>query len=210
VGKSLQHNYFVCQRYLNKKGSTTYIQTSYRCVLCKMPLCRKDCKNAAIGQRKSCLKEHKASKCPTLECYGKDRSYSKIPRELLVNLYRGTLANNAGRWSRVQQHSVESDEEEDEEEDERESEEEDEADEGESEEEDEANEEESVEEEDAVEEKSEDEEDAVEEESEDEEDADEEESEDEEDAQPLKINKRTPSPEAQPGKIIRRRHLPQQ
>ena len=158
-----------------------------------MPLCRKDCKNAAVGRWRRCLSEHKACKCPTLGCYRKDRSYSKFPRELQVNLYRGT------RWNRVRQHSEEIDEEEDEEEDERESEEEDEADEGESEEEDEANEEESVEEEDAVEE-----------ESEDEEDADEEESEDEEDAQPLKINKRTPSPEAQPGKIIRRRHLPQQ
>ncbi len=63
--------------------------------------CRKDCKTAAIGRWKSCLSEHKASKCPTLGYYGKDRSYSKFPRELQVNLHRRTLANNAGWWPRV-------------------------------------------------------------------------------------------------------------
>ncbi len=72
--------------------------------------------NAATGWQISCLSEHKASKCLTLGCYGKDRLYSKFPRELQVNLHRGILANNAGRWSRVRQHSEESDEDEDDEE----------------------------------------------------------------------------------------------
>ncbi len=112
-----------------------------------MLLCSKDCKNAAIGQWKSYLSEHKASKCRTLGCYGKDRSYSKFPRKLWVKLYRGTLADSAGWWTSVRQHSEESDEEEDEEEDD--------TNEEETEEEDEANEEESEEEEDADEEESE-------------------------------------------------------
>ncbi len=70
-----------------------------------------------LVSKKSCLSEHKASKCPTLGCYGNNRSYSKFPRELKVNLHGRSLANNAGRWSRVRLDSAESDEEEDDEED---------------------------------------------------------------------------------------------
>jgi hypothetical protein len=42
VGRSIHHNCFVCQKYLTPTGETEYVQTTFRCSECKMPLCKKD------------------------------------------------------------------------------------------------------------------------------------------------------------------------
>jgi hypothetical protein len=56
VGKSIQQNCFVCQKYLKSNGDTLYNQASFRCSLCKMPLCKKDRTDLSTGHLTSCLK----------------------------------------------------------------------------------------------------------------------------------------------------------
>jgi hypothetical protein len=49
VGKSIQQNCFMCQKYLKRNGNTLYNQTFFRCSLCKMPMCKKDRTNYVLG-----------------------------------------------------------------------------------------------------------------------------------------------------------------
>ncbi len=72
VGKSIQQNCFVCQKYLKRNGDTLYNQTFFRCSLCKMPLCKKDRTDLCTGCPTSCLKEHQESNCKVVGCFGSD------------------------------------------------------------------------------------------------------------------------------------------
>jgi hypothetical protein len=80
VGKSVQHNCYVCRKYLTKKGETQYNQTTFRCVTCKMPLCKKDRSNNEIGRNLSCLDEHLESNCKTIGCFGANRNFNLFPK----------------------------------------------------------------------------------------------------------------------------------
>jgi hypothetical protein len=105
VGKSIQQNCFVCRKYLKRNGSTLYNQTSFRCSLCKMPMCKKDRTDLSSGRLTSCLKEHQESNCKVVGCFGSDRTYTVFPRKLQLNLLRrGTTLNagtGRGRWDLV-------------------------------------------------------------------------------------------------------------
>jgi hypothetical protein len=86
VGKSLHLNCYICRKYLTPFGDTEYVQTTFRCIDCKMPLCKKDRSNPTIGRDQSCVDEHMNSKCQTVGCYGSDRQYSNFPKEKQVQL----------------------------------------------------------------------------------------------------------------------------
>jgi hypothetical protein len=92
VGKSMHLNCYICQKYLTPMGNTEYIQTTFRCSDCKMPLCKKDRSNSVIGREKSCLDEHITSKCKTVGCYGSDRQFMHFPRDKQVQLVRNQLS----------------------------------------------------------------------------------------------------------------------
>jgi hypothetical protein len=105
VGKSIQQNCFVCRKYLKRNGDTLYNQTSFRCSLCKMPLCKKNRTDLSTGRLTSCLKEHQESNCKVVGCFGSDRTYTVFPKKLQLNLLRRGRALNAGtgrgRWDFV-------------------------------------------------------------------------------------------------------------
>jgi len=100
VGRSIHHNCFVCRKYLTPTGETEYVQTTFRCSECKMPLCKKDRSNPGIGRPKSCVDEHLAATCDTLGCYGNDRKYSRFPREEQVQLVTNRVTRNSRRATR--------------------------------------------------------------------------------------------------------------
>ena len=117
VGKSIQQNCYICRKYLMPNGNTQYNQTSFRCVACKMPLCKKDRSDLSTGRLTSCLAEHQESNCKAIGCFTTDRSYTTFPRALQVNLLRrgapGHDNSSTGRWNLVRD-SINHDDDEDE------------------------------------------------------------------------------------------------
>lgn len=117
VGKSIQQNCYICRKYLMPNGDTQYNQTSFRCVACKMPLCKKDRSDLSTGRLTSCLAEHQESNCKAIGCFTTDRSYTTFPRALQVNLLRrgapGHDNSSTGRWNLVRD-SINHDDDEDE------------------------------------------------------------------------------------------------
>ena len=102
VGRSIHQNCYICRKYLTPEGDTEYNQTTFRCMDCKMPLCKKDRSNPAIGRNQSCMVEHIKSRCEVVGCFGSDRSYSIFPRENQVQLVSYRLTRNMrGQRSRV-------------------------------------------------------------------------------------------------------------
>jgi hypothetical protein len=103
VGRSIHQNCFICRKYLTPMGETEYIQTTFRCSDCKMPLCKKDRSNPEIGRHKSCIDEHIMSTCDTVGCHGNDRHYSNFPKDKQVQLVAHRITRNmcVGRQARV-------------------------------------------------------------------------------------------------------------
>ena len=89
--------------YLTPMGETEYIQTTFCCSDCKMPLCKKDRSNPEIGRHKSCIDEHIMSTCDTVGCHGNDRHYSNFPKDKQVQLVAHRITRNmcVGRQARV-------------------------------------------------------------------------------------------------------------
>ena len=94
VGRSIHQNCYICRKYLTPMGETEYIQTTFRCSSCKMPLCKKDRSNPDIGRKQSCVDEHITSKCENVGCHGNDRHYTNFPRELQVQLVSNRITRN--------------------------------------------------------------------------------------------------------------------
>jgi hypothetical protein len=105
AGKCIQQNCFMCWKYLKRNGNTLCNQTSFRCSLCKMLMCKKDRTDLCTGRLTSYLKEHQESNCKVVGCFGSDRTYTVFPRKLQLNLLRrGTTLNagtGRGRWDLV-------------------------------------------------------------------------------------------------------------
>ncbi len=94
VGRSIHQNCYICCKYLTPMGETEYIQTTFQCSSCKMPLCKKDRSNPDIGRKQSCVDEHITSKCENVGCHGNDRHYTNFPRELQVQLVSNRITRN--------------------------------------------------------------------------------------------------------------------
>ncbi len=86
VGKSIHLNCFVCRKYLDPGGEVNYVQTTFRCYECKMPLCKKDRSNPTIGRNKSCVDEHVETDCKVVGCFGYDQQYAFFPKDEQVQL----------------------------------------------------------------------------------------------------------------------------
>jgi hypothetical protein len=86
VGKSIHLNCFLCQKYLDPDGETSYKQTMFRYCECKMPLCKKDHSNPTIGRLKSGANEHAESDCKVVGCLGNDCQYTVFRKENQVQL----------------------------------------------------------------------------------------------------------------------------
>jgi hypothetical protein len=61
VGHTIQQICFICRRYLNIKGNTTYAYTTFWCKSCHMPLCYIDFRCEATGRELMCEQENSQS-----------------------------------------------------------------------------------------------------------------------------------------------------
>jgi len=86
VGRSIHKNCFICCKYLTPTGETEYIQTTFHCSDCKMPLCKNDRSNIATGRLKNCLDEHIETTCEVVGCFGSDLYYTNFSRDKQVQL----------------------------------------------------------------------------------------------------------------------------
>jgi len=102
VGRSIHQNCFICRKYLTPTGETEYIQTTFRCSDCKMPLCKKDRSNIATGRLKNCIDEHIESTCEVVGCFGSDRRYTNFPRDKQVQLITTRITRNMRIGRRTQ------------------------------------------------------------------------------------------------------------
>jgi hypothetical protein len=59
-GCAITKSCFVCRKYLKKDGETNYVHTSFRCRICKMPLCKLERMNGPVGydRKENCMEEH--------------------------------------------------------------------------------------------------------------------------------------------------------
>jgi hypothetical protein len=72
---TIQQTCFICRRYLNIKGNTTYAYTTFWCKSCHMPLCNIDRRCEPIGRRLVYEQEHSQSAHESkLCCRGQARS----------------------------------------------------------------------------------------------------------------------------------------
>jgi len=66
VGSAITATSFICQQYVLAGGKPNYVQTSFCCLDCKMPLCLTDWhSNERVL---TCFSELKSSNDPTIEC----------------------------------------------------------------------------------------------------------------------------------------------
>ena len=66
VGSAITATCFICQQYVLAGGKPNYVQTSFCCSDCKMPLCLADqCSKERVL---TCFSEHKSSDHPTIGC----------------------------------------------------------------------------------------------------------------------------------------------
>jgi len=88
IGKSREKNCYICRKYLTATGRTRYCTTTWRCVDCKMPICRKDRKGDE-GREQTCMEEHRKSEEAHLGCFqGKFFDETTFPKDKQVNLNR--------------------------------------------------------------------------------------------------------------------------
>ncbi len=97
MGRSIHLNCFMYQKYLDPGSEINYVQTTFRCYKCKMPLCKKDCSNPTIGQNKSCVDEHVETDCKVVGCFGDDWQCAFFPKDKQVQL----VSHRKIRYNRV-------------------------------------------------------------------------------------------------------------
>ena len=66
TGNSITAHCFICRKYMKKQGTTNYVQTAFRCLDCKMPLCKAD--RTTEKRPMSCYYEHKCSEDSEIGC----------------------------------------------------------------------------------------------------------------------------------------------
>jgi hypothetical protein len=66
TGNSITAHCYICRKYMKKKGITSYVQTAFRCLDCKMPVCKADRSNDK--RPLSCYFEHKCSEDREIGC----------------------------------------------------------------------------------------------------------------------------------------------
>jgi len=99
VGKSMHPNCFICCKYLTPTRETEYIQTTFKCSGCKMPLWKKDQSNLAISQKHSCVYEYISSKYKAVVgCYTSNNQYTYFSKGKQVQL---VTHHNLARLQRV-------------------------------------------------------------------------------------------------------------
>jgi hypothetical protein len=99
VGKSIHLNCYICQKYLMDVGEVKYVQTSFRCSQCLMPLCKKDHSGAGTGRTQSCVDEHLSSKCQAVGCFSSDHQHATFPKGKKVQLISRRQARSNNKTS---------------------------------------------------------------------------------------------------------------
>jgi hypothetical protein len=87
TGKNRQMTCFICRRYTNKG-----INTTWRCVRCKMPICQKPRNDPSSGRHLDCIEEHKQSTNRVLGCGfipGRDTFIMTSDLRAVTSLTRG-------------------------------------------------------------------------------------------------------------------------
>jgi hypothetical protein len=74
TGNSITANCYICRKYMKEAGKTNYVQTAFRCLDCKMPICKADRSNSS--RTMTCYLEHKCSDdteigCSDVRCHRK-------------------------------------------------------------------------------------------------------------------------------------------
>jgi hypothetical protein len=92
VGRALlwlQRKCFVCRIYLKADDSVCYLDTSYWCRYCQMPLCNKDRRQPELGRELTCEGEHSCPSSHVFRCSGKaERGFHQVfPEEEQVNIH---------------------------------------------------------------------------------------------------------------------------
>jgi hypothetical protein len=83
-GNSITANCYICRKYMKTENATNYVQTAFRCIDCKMPVCKADRTNEQ--RPTSCYLEHKTSTDSDIGCMelcNKRRTFPKNKRVLL-------------------------------------------------------------------------------------------------------------------------------
>ena len=88
-----QQEVFICRKYLQPDGKTTYRDTVWHCSRCKMPICKQDRRQA--GRQMTCYEEHCAADenhdevlmCKPLEEW-RDSFNRKMPDDAIVPIMR--------------------------------------------------------------------------------------------------------------------------
>ena len=88
VGTSRQMKCYICRKYLSVQGMTVYVDTSFCCATCQMPLCKTDRRDTENGRVLTCLDEHLSSVDDDLGCGNTIHPRGKgFPKEKAVNLH---------------------------------------------------------------------------------------------------------------------------
>lgn len=88
VGTSRQMKCYICRKYLSVQGMTVYVDTSFCCATCQMPLCKTDRRDTENGRVLTCLDEHLSSVDDGLGCGNTIHPRGKgFPKEKAVNLH---------------------------------------------------------------------------------------------------------------------------
>jgi len=91
-GPPVQVKCWVCRLFIGKDGKTKYVDTSWQCKVCKMPLCNVDRSKEEWRKNTgwSCLDYHCNSDLHELQC-GEVRPYNKFPKKNQVDVYKGNV-----------------------------------------------------------------------------------------------------------------------
>jgi hypothetical protein len=98
-GCAKRQNCWICRKYLNPDGGTTYQVTSWRCKACGMPLCKDDRSgvNAPCGGRQmSCGLEHTTTNDRLVGCSNAYSTRDHFPKDKQVNLNPRRAARRRG------------------------------------------------------------------------------------------------------------------
>jgi hypothetical protein len=98
TGTSYTASCYMCRKYLSADKETVYKLTSFRCTICKMPLCKKDRSDGSVGRYISCLDEHLRSDDQDLGCHGHYYNTIVFPesKQVDVNPRRSARTRVAG------------------------------------------------------------------------------------------------------------------
>ncbi len=91
TGSSITANCFVRRKYIYDKDKANYVQTSFCCIDCKMPLCKAD--RRGNKRELTCYEEHRTSTDLTLGCNNVPKRHKKMRKDLQV--YVGRFNNDS-------------------------------------------------------------------------------------------------------------------